>query len=79
MLAQAHQTDYDTGPRSLGAGGERLCVVSRQVKPVAEMIRFVVGPDGAVVPDVKSSIQIFVPGENIARVSPCFTRSIYGR
>ena len=39
MLAQAHQTDFDSGPRSLGAGAERLCVVSRQVKPVGEMIR----------------------------------------
>ena len=56
MLAQAHQTDFDTGPRSLGAGGERLCVVSRQVKPVAEMIRFVVGPQGEVVPDLKRKL-----------------------
>ena len=56
MLAEAQQTDFDTGPRSLGAGGERLCVVSRQVKPVAEMIRFVVGPQGEVVPDLKRKL-----------------------
>jgi predicted RNA-binding protein YlxR (DUF448 family) len=61
MLAQAHQTDFDTGPRSLGAGGERLCVVSRQVKPVAEMIRFVIGPQGEVVPDLKRKL----PGRGI--------------
>ncbi|HET7680748.1 MAG TPA: RNA-binding protein [Xanthobacteraceae bacterium] len=61
MLAQAHQTDFDTGPRSLGAGGERLCVVTRQVKPVAEMIRFVLGPQGEVVPDLKRKL----PGRGI--------------
>ena len=61
MQAQAHQTDFDTGPRNLGAGGERLCVVSRQVKPVAEMIRFVVGPQGEVVPDLKRKL----PGRGI--------------
>jgi len=61
MLAQAHQTDFDTGPRSLGAGGERLCVVTRQVKPVTEMIRFVVGPQGEVVPDLKRKL----PGRGI--------------
>jgi predicted RNA-binding protein YlxR (DUF448 family) len=61
MLAQAHQTDFDTGPRSLGAGGERLCVVSRQVKPVTEMIRFVVAPQGEVVPDLKRKL----PGRGI--------------
>jgi uncharacterized protein len=61
MLAQAHQTDFDAGPRSLGAGAERLCVVSRQVKPVSEMIRFVVGPDGRAVPDLKRKL----PGRGI--------------
>jgi predicted RNA-binding protein YlxR (DUF448 family) len=61
MLAQAHQTDFDTGPRGLGAGGERLCVVSRQVKPVTEMIRFVVAPQGEVVPDLKRKL----PGRGI--------------
>ena len=61
MLAQAHQADFDTGPRSLGAGAERLCVVSRQVKPVAEMIRFVLGPQGEAVPDLKRKL----PGRGI--------------
>ncbi len=32
---------------------ERLCIATRQVRPVGELIRFVVGPDGAVVPDLK--------------------------
>jgi uncharacterized protein len=33
-------------------GPLRRCVVSREVLPKAALIRFVVGPDGAIVPDV---------------------------
>ncbi len=55
MLAHAHNADLDTGPRSSRPGTERFCVVSRTVKPVAELIRFVVGPDG-VVPDLKRKL-----------------------
>jgi predicted RNA-binding protein YlxR (DUF448 family) len=55
MLATLDDTALDSGPRK-GAAPERLCVVERKVKPVAELIRFVVGPDGAVVPDVKQSL-----------------------
>ncbi len=61
MLAMTQLSDLDTGARSLGAGTERLCVVSRQVKPVGEMIRFVVGPNGEVVPDLKCKL----PGRGI--------------
>ena len=60
MLAHARDTDLDTGPRSGRPGTERFCVVSRTVKPVAEMIRFVVGPDG-IVPDLKRKL----PGRGI--------------
>jgi predicted RNA-binding protein YlxR (DUF448 family) len=31
---------------------ERTCIATRTVRPVDELIRFVVGPDGAVVPDI---------------------------
>ena len=48
-------TELDAGPRSGGAGTERFCVVTRTVKPVDELIRFVVGPDG-VVPDLKRKL-----------------------
>jgi predicted RNA-binding protein YlxR (DUF448 family) len=30
---------------------ERLCALTREVRPVADLIRFVVSPDGALVPD----------------------------
>jgi hypothetical protein len=47
--------ELDAGPRSSGSGTERFCVVTRSVKPVDELIRFVVGPDG-VVPDLKRKL-----------------------
>jgi predicted RNA-binding protein YlxR (DUF448 family) len=64
MLAAAQETErdneLDTGPRGGAAGTERFCVVTRAVKPVDEMIRFVVGPQG-VVPDLKRKL----PGRGI--------------
>ena len=44
-----------------GARRERTCVVTRAVKPVDELIRFVVAPDGAVVPDLKRRL----PGRGV--------------
>src|SRR5215831_1882550 len=59
MLARVDQDEVDGGPRR--PPPERLCIASRQVKPVGEMIRFVVAPDGAVVPDVKHKL----PGRGV--------------
>jgi uncharacterized protein len=55
MLARTPNDELDAGPRKGGPGAERLCAVSRAVKPVDELIRFVVGPDG-VVPDLKRNL-----------------------
>src|SRR3712207_1418606 len=35
---------------------ERTCIVTRQPAPPAELIRFVVGPDNQVVPDLKGRL-----------------------
>jgi predicted RNA-binding protein YlxR (DUF448 family) len=40
---------------------ERTCIVSRAVRPADELIRFVVGPDGNVVPDLKHRL----PGRGV--------------
>jgi predicted RNA-binding protein YlxR (DUF448 family) len=61
MLARLHDSELDSGPNARGAGAERLCAVTRVIKPVAEMIRFVIGPDGAAVPDIKRKL----PGRGI--------------
>lgn len=42
-------------------GPLRRCIVTRAVRPRAELLRFVLGPDGAIVPDVASSL----PGRGI--------------
>jgi predicted RNA-binding protein YlxR (DUF448 family) len=57
---QEQNSELDTGPRSVAPGSERTCAVTRTVKPVDEMIRFVLGPDG-VVPDLKRKL----PGRGI--------------
>ena len=64
MLAVAHDNALDAGPRKTAPGTERFCAATGEVKPVDEMIRFVVGPDGAAVPDIKRRLQ----GRGISRV-----------
>src|SRR5262249_16852765 len=34
----------------------RMCALPRETPPLSELIRFVVGPDGAAVPDVKTKL-----------------------
>ncbi len=58
MLPHAYDSEVDTGPRR--SGPERFCAATRTIRPVAEMIRFVVGPDG-IVPDLKRKL----PGRGI--------------
>ena len=61
MLAAADIEDTDTGPREARGGTERLCAVSRVVRPVGELIRFVAGPDGTIVADLKRRL----PGRGV--------------
>jgi predicted RNA-binding protein YlxR (DUF448 family) len=50
---RGNANELDTGPRSGAAGPSRSCALTGQVKPVGELLRFVVAPDGSVVPDLK--------------------------
>ncbi len=56
MLAHAaHAPDEtDDGPKGRRAGSARLCIVTRVSGEPSGLLRFVVGPDGAVVPDLKA-------------------------
>ena len=54
MLALIDSDELDTGPK--GHGAERFCAVTREVKPIAELIRFVVAPDRSVLADVKHKL-----------------------
>ena len=59
MIAPSRDIELDTGPRAQEL--ERMCVATRTVRPVADMIRFVVGPDGEAVPDLKRKL----PGRGV--------------
>jgi len=63
MTAQVQHRDHDSaldgGPHSRGR--ERLCVATRTVRPIAELLRFVIGPDGEAVPDIKCRL----PGRGV--------------
>ncbi len=55
MLAIA-DPDLDSGPRTEKSATVRMCAVSRKVRPIDELIRFVVSPSGEVVPDLKRKL-----------------------
>ena len=59
MIAPSRDIELDAGPRAQEL--ERMCVATRTVRPVADMIRFVVGPDGEAVPDLKRKL----PGRGV--------------
>ncbi|MCG6207375.1 RNA-binding protein [Rhodopseudomonas sp. HC1] len=56
MFAAADAADLDTGPRTGKSATERMCAVTRQVRPTSELIRFVVAPTGEVVADLKRKL-----------------------
>ena len=72
--------ELDNGPRTKSAT-MRMCAVSREVKPVDELIRFVLSPRGEVVPDLKRKL----PGRGLwitasrARVAEAVLRNQFSR
>ena len=81
MLATLDCAELDDGPRPAKAGTERMCAVTRQVKPTTELIRFVVAPDGAVIVDLKRKL----PGRGLwitasrAVLTEAVRRGVFGR
>jgi predicted RNA-binding protein YlxR (DUF448 family) len=55
MLAIA-DPELDDGPRTNRSATMRMCAVSRDVRPIDELIRFVVAPSGEVIPDLKRKL-----------------------
>jgi predicted RNA-binding protein YlxR (DUF448 family) len=55
MLALA-DPELDNGPRTEKSATVRMCAVSREQRPIDELIRFVVSPQGEVVPDIKRKL-----------------------
>jgi predicted RNA-binding protein YlxR (DUF448 family) len=58
-----------------------MCAVTREIRPLSELIRFVVGPDGAAVPDVKTKL----PGRGLwitasrEALGEAIKRKVFGR
>jgi hypothetical protein len=81
MLAVAQDNELDHGATSVAAGTERTCALTRELKPAAEMVRFVVGPGGEAVPDVKRKL----PGRGIwvtatrAAIEDAIKRNVFVR
>ena len=73
--------ELDNGPRTGKSATMRMCAVSREVHPIDELIRFVLSPEGAVVPDLKRKL----PGRGLwitasrARVAEAVRRNQFSR
>jgi uncharacterized protein len=61
MTERLHKRLVDGRSRDGADGMARFCVASGEPRPVQEMIRFVVGPSGAAVPDLKRRL----PGRGV--------------
>src|SRR5437868_15514109 len=46
------EEETDRGPTEANKERARFCIVSGEAKPIGEMIRYVVAPDGSIVPDI---------------------------
>ena len=55
MLAIA-DPDLDNGPRTDRSATLRMCAVTREVRPIDQLIRFVVAPSGEVIADLKRKL-----------------------
>src|SRR4051812_18427179 len=81
MLARVHDDELDTGPRRSAPGAERYCAVTGEVKPVADMIRFVISPAGEPVADLKRRL----PGRGLwitatrAALQTAVARKVFAR
>jgi predicted RNA-binding protein YlxR (DUF448 family) len=81
MLATMEHSELDRGTTSVAPGAERMCALTREVKPVDQLIRFVLSPDGEVVPDVKRKL----PGRGLwivgtrAAVTEAVKRNVFAR
>jgi hypothetical protein len=58
-MTSTAEIELDKGPRAREV--ERLCAATREVRPVSDLIRFVIGPDGEAVPDLKRKL----PGRGV--------------
>ena len=85
MLAMVQNSENDSeldrGAASVANATGRTCALTRSLLPVSEMIRFVVGPAGEAVPDIKRKL----PGRGIwltstrATIEEAAKRNVFAR
>ncbi len=81
MLTIAQDHELDRGANRIAPGMHRHCALTRTFKPVDDMVRFVVGPGGHAVPDVKRKL----PGRGIwitasrAAIEEAIKRNVFTR
>ena len=81
MLASVAEQDLDSGPRTTKPGTQRMCALTRQVRPIDELIRFVVAPSGEVVADLKRKLPgrgLWVSGSRTA-VADAAKRGVFSK
>jgi predicted RNA-binding protein YlxR (DUF448 family) len=81
MLALADPADLDNGPRTAKSGTQRMCAVTRSVRPIDELIRFVVSPSGEAIADLKRKLPgrgLWVSASHQA-VSEAARRNLFGK
>jgi predicted RNA-binding protein YlxR (DUF448 family) len=73
--------ELDRGAASVAPGTQRTCALTRELKPVSEMIRFVVGPAGEAVADVKRKLPgrgIWITASRVA-IADAIKRNVFAR
>jgi uncharacterized protein len=80
-MDQAEQVhpEGDEGPDRRAV--TRMCIVTRAVRPVSGLIRFVAGPDGTVVPDIRARLPgrgVWVTNANTL-LAQAITRKLFQR
>ena len=61
MTALLDSVDFAAEDRTLGGTRARRCIVTGETLPEARLVRFVVAPDGEIVPDIEAKL----PGRGI--------------
>jgi uncharacterized protein len=61
LALETGQDHREPAAPETGAGPERTCIVTRETRAPEDLIRFVLGPDDAVVPDLKRKL----PGRGV--------------
>src|SRR5690349_9267773 len=81
MPAVVQESDLDRGTASVAPDTMRTCALTREVKPVTDLLRFVLGPAGDVVPDIKRKL----PGRGLwitatrTALKDAAARNVFGR